>query len=266
VKREVCKITVNMHRTNSARTYDAGDYGPISIVYEDNHLLAVIKPAGILSQSDGTSKPDMLTILKQYLRQRYNKPGKIFLGLVHRLDCPVEGIMVFARTSKGASRISSQIRERTFIKKYYAVVAHQPYKTEGTLHNHILKEDGNTAVISDQGKSASLEYRLLAYKKENDLSLLDISLSTGRTHQIRLQLSHMGNPIVGDRKYNNNLTELTYRYEMNQEIALFSYFLSFNHPTLPCRLELVVDPPSCQPWIQFKEIFKQRSEEKTTPS
>ena len=141
--------------------------GGITILMEDNHLLAAVKPAGVLSQSDGSGAPDMLTLLKAWLKQRYDKPGNVFLGLVHRLDRPVGGVMVFGKTSKGASRLSAQIRERSFGKEYLAVVAGRPEAAEGTLRDRLYKDPlTGTASSSQQGepgKEAVLHYRQLGY-------------------------------------------------------------------------------------------------------
>ena len=175
----------------------------VQILYEDNHLIVCVKPAGVLSQGDGSDAPDMLTILKKYIKQKYDKPGEVFLGLVHRLDRPVSGVMVFARTSKAASRLSEQIRSG-MTDKYYRCIVEGLMEGEGKLENYILKDaKTNTVTIYDKpaadAKHAVLEY--IAVKQHGGRTLVQIKLGTGRAHQIRAQLSHSGHPIAGDRKY-----------------------------------------------------------------
>lgn len=198
---ETQRIFTNLNDKSSYFIYMAEGNLAIPIIYEDNHIIAAVKPAGVLSQADGSTKPDMLTILKRYIKEKYNKQGDVFIGLVHRLDCPVSGVMVFARTSKGASRISEQIRGKTVTKKYYAVVQGVPMQRQGRLVDFIAKGKNNTAEHSDDGKESSLLYDTLALDDAKKSSLLEIVLETGRTHQIRFQLANIGNPIMGERKY-----------------------------------------------------------------
>ncbi|MDE6661373.1 MAG: RNA pseudouridine synthase, partial [Anaeroplasmataceae bacterium] len=155
----------------------------IRILYEDNHIIVAIKPKGILSQADGSDKEDMLTLLKDYIKEKYQKPGNVYLGLVHRLDLFTNGIMVFARTSKAASRLAKQVQEHIFLKKYLAIVEG---KVEGSkaLTSYLLKnEKEKKSYISPTGQEAILTYKAIEYKE--DKTLLDISLKTGRFHQIR---------------------------------------------------------------------------------
>lgn len=200
----------------------------MKIFYEDNHIIVAYKDSGILSQEDSTGKPDMLTLLKQYIKEKYNKPGNVYLGLVHRLDLNTSGIMVFARTSKAANRLSNQILNKEFEKKYLALVEGKlTNKDYIMLNNKLSKDEVNyKAYVSIDGKDSSLEYKVLTnYKVNNKLcSLLDIKLHTGRFHQIRCQMSNIGYPIFGDKKYGS--TEFVDKLDF----PLQAYSLSFNHP------------------------------------
>lgn len=179
----------------------------LKVVYEDNHIIVVEKPANIPSQGDKTGDLDMLTIIKAYLKEKYNKPGNVYLGLVHRLDRPVGGVMVFAKTSKAASRLSEQVREKVFKKKYLVIVNGKFEEKKGTLKDYLLKNERlNKSRVVEEGtqnsKYAELDYEVLKYDKEQNLSLLKINLHTGRHHQIRVQLSSRDHSIYGDAKYN----------------------------------------------------------------
>ena len=190
------------------------------ILYEDNHIIVVYKFSGILSQSDSTKDLDMVSIIKTYLKDRYHKPGNVYLGLVHRLDRPVKGVMVFAKTSKAAARLSKQIRNGQMHKKYYAVVEGILKEKEGILENKIEKIDNKKVLIdSINGKEAKLEYKVI--KEKDNLSLVDITLLTGRYHQIRLQFSSRNHPLYGDTLYGS---------KYKGDLALISYSLSFIHP------------------------------------
>ena len=191
------------------------------ILYEDNHIIVVYKFSGILSQSDSTKDLDMVSIIKTYLKDRYHKPGNVYLGLVHRLDRPVKGVMVFAKTSKAAARLSKQIKNGQMHKKYYAVVEGILKEKEGILENKIEKIDNKKVLIdTPNGKEARLEYKVL--KEKDNLSLVDINLLTGRYHQIRLQFSSRNHPLYGDTLYGS---------KYKGDLALISYSLSFIHPT-----------------------------------
>lgn len=221
----------------------------IKIIYEDNHLLVVEKPVNMLSQGDETGDPDLLSILKQDIKIRYNKPGNVYLGLVHRLDRPVGGVMVFARTSKAASRLSDQIRTGKFRKYYLAVVKGKPDVREGRLEDYIVKDkDKNMVYIVDkeikEGKKAVLEYKVI--ESRDDLSLVKINLLTGRPHQIRVQFANIGHPLYGDHKYGESLAQ------QERQIALWSNKIIIRHPTTKEEMEFTSFPPDKTPWNLFE--------------
>lgn len=182
----------------------------LKVLYEDNHLIAVVKPAGILVQADSTRDRCLMDEVKNYLKKKYKKPGKVWLGLVHRLDRPVSGVVLFAKTTKGASRLSEQFRNHTVEKIYQASVVGKPPAQNGTLVNYLKKDAAkNTTTVFDKfvpgSQRADLNYRVLENKRDaatgRDVSLLEIKLGTGRSHQIRSQLAKVGCPIEGDVKY-----------------------------------------------------------------
>ena len=214
----------------------------IKILYEDNHLLVVEKPINMPTQEDESKDIDLLSELKKYIKEKYNKPGNVYLGLVHRLDRPVGGVMVFAKTSKAASRLSEQIRNHNLDKKYYAIVID---KLEGgILKDKLLKDHKtNMTVVSDKGKEAILSYEVVDFK--NNLSLVDIKLETGRSHQIRVQFSSRNHPLYGDQRYNHNAVK-------GEQIALFAYNLSFEHPITKEKMNFKLDLPNNYPWNMFK--------------
>lgn len=197
----------------------------LKVLYEDNHIIVVIKPYNIPSQSDKTNDIDMLSLVKEYIKEKYQKPGNVYVGLVHRLDRPVGGIMVFAKTSKAASRLSESIRNKSFSKTYLAVVNGKFEKQNGILENYLWKDEAlnlSKVVSKDKkgAKLARLTYEVLAEK--NDLSLVKINLETGRHHQIRVQFSNAGHSLYGDQKYGKG--------SMGKQIALWAYRLEFKHP------------------------------------
>lgn len=206
----------------------------IKILYEDNHLLVVVKPAGILSQEDKTGDADMLTKLKAYLKEKYQKPGNVYLGLVHRLDRRVSGVMVFAKTSKAASRLSEAIRKHEFHKEYLAVIAGEIHPREGVLKHYLRKAEAGKGMIAEvvskeaeHAKEAILEYCLLKSRFIDGeiLSLVGINLITGRYNQIRAQFSAIGHPLVNDYKYQ-------YRgRNYGDELGLVCSQIKFPHPT-----------------------------------
>ncbi len=219
----------------------------IDVIYEDNHLLVVKKPINILSQGDNTNDLDMVNLLKRYLKEKYNKPGNVFVGLIHRLDRPVGGIMVFAKTSKCASRLSEQVRNKTIKKTYKAVIHKTMDKKEGTLKDYLYKNK-KTNMVSvvtknhKEAKDAVLDYKTLA--SNDEFSLVEIDLHTGRPHQIRVQFSSRNHPLYGDQRYGNS--------KVGEQIALWSYKLEFNHPTTKERLVFTCDTPNKYPWNLFK--------------
>ena len=213
----------------------------IKIIYEDNHLLVVEKPINMPTQEDDSKDPDLLSELKKYIKEKYNKPGNVYLGLVHRLDRPVGGVMVFAKTSKAASRLSDQVRTHKLDKRYYAVI--EGKLKEGTLKDKLLKDPKtNNTIVSDLGKESVLSFKNITYK--DGLSLVDIHLETGRSHQIRVQFSSRGHALYGDQRYNKNA-------KAGEQIALYAYYLSFEHPVTKEKLEFKLDKPNKYPWNIF---------------
>lgn len=222
------------------------EYRGIKIVYEDNHLLVVIKPANMPSQGDISGDPDILTLLKAYIKEKYDKKGAVFLGLIHRLDRPVAGLMVFARTSKAAQRLSAQVREKSLARGYIACVRGDALP-HALLCDHLLKDQRTNIVRvvgegTDGAKHAQLAY--WACGKSGDLSLVRVKLYTGRSHQIRVQMANAGLPLWGDAKYGAG--------KPGQPIALFGAFLNLQHPTTRERLCFHALPDgSVMPFDQF---------------
>ncbi len=217
----------------------------INIIYEDNHLLVVEKPIDIPVQADNSHDLDLLTILKNYLKVKYHKPGNVYLGLVHRLDRPVGGIMVFAKTSKSASRLADQVRTHKLSKTYLAVIEGKITPSKGILTDYLIKDkQKNISYVTtkDKGKLSNLEY--LTISSTNNQTLIKINLITGRSHQIRVQFSHHSHPLIGDQKYNNNATP-------NTHIALFASSLSFFHPITNQHLTFTLPIPKRYPFNQF---------------
>lgn len=193
----------------------------LEVLYEDNHVIVCYKPAGVLSQADNTGDIDMLTLVKDYLKKRYNKEGNVFVGLVHRLDRMTSGVMVFGKTSKGAMRLSNDIVSGNFFKEYLAVCEGniEDYD-ETTLVDYLEKDEkNNKSFISKNGKEAILTYRVITNK--NNKSLVRVKLKTGRHHQIRVQMSNIGHPLYGDIKYGS---------PHKDNLALQAYKLSFYQP------------------------------------
>ena len=213
----------------------------IKILYEDNHLLVVEKPINMPTQEDDSKDPDLLNELKKYIKEKYNKPGNVYLGLVHRLDRPVGGVMVFAKTSKAASRLSDQVRTHKLEKSYYAVI--EGKLEDGKLIDKLLKDEKtNNTIVSPNGKESVLSFKNITYK--DGLSLVDIKLETGRSHQIRVQFSSRNHPLYGDQRYNKHA-------KVGEQIALFAYKLSFEHPVTKEKLEFKLDKPNKYPWNIF---------------
>ena len=196
--------------------------GNMKVIFEDNHLLVVEKPENIPMQLDSSKDDDLLSLCKQYLKEKYHKPGNVYLGLVHRLDRPVGGVCVFAKTSKAASRLSTMINSRDFKKEYLAVVYDNGLKDKDILEDNLLKDEKTNMVkVDPKGKKASLAYEVI--KRKDNLALIHIYLHTGRSHQIRVQFSSRNHPLWGDQRYNKNAS-------VGEQIALHSYSLSFKHP------------------------------------
>ncbi len=217
----------------------------LNIIYEDNHIIVVEKPVNIPSQGDKTGDIDMLSLVKQYIKETYHKPGEVYLGLVHRLDRPVGGVMVFAKTSKAAGRLSEQIRQKQFQKQYLVIADGKFEKNKGTLENYLLKNERlNTSKVvtkeTKNSKLAILDYEVLKYKEEINLSLVKINLHTGRHHQIRLQLANCGHSIYGDQKYGTR--------GRGKQICLWAYELSFFHPVTKNRMQFQVLPEKTGSW------------------
>ncbi|MBR6421127.1 RluA family pseudouridine synthase [bacterium] len=209
------------------------------IIYEDNHLLVVVKPQGIPVQKAESSNDDFQSLLKDYLKRKYDKPGNVFLGIVHRLDQPVGGVMVFAKTSKAASRLSEEIRQNLWKKQYLAVVDGIPREKKAVMEDYLVKnEEKNEVYVSKKGdpkaKFARLSYETLESK--NGRSLLEITLETGRAHQIRVQLSSRSLPIVNDHKYNKNSKNIS-------DIALWAYSVEIIHPVTKENLVFTKEMP-----------------------
>ena len=217
----------------------------INILYEDNHVLCVVKPANLPVQADNTKDEDLLTLVKQYLKEKYNKPGNVYLGLVHRLDRPVGGAMILAKTSKAASRLSESIRVRAIDKVYYAILDGVPKKQSDTLVDYLTK-DTKTNMVSvtnaKVGKKSILHYQVLATK--NGQTLVEIHLETGRPHQIRVQFASRNLPLVGDQRYNKNAKKV--------QIALWAVSLTFPHPTTKDKITIHSVPPEIWPWTEFE--------------
>ena len=220
---------------------------PIDILYEDNHLLVVHKPAGLLTQGDKTGDSTALEAGKAHIRATSHKPGNVFLGLVHRIDRPVSGVLVFARTSKAASRLARSFHDRQVEKTYLAVVLGRLRKNEGELEGFIERAHLRSrlaAAESSRAKRAVMSYRVLA--STGEFSLLEVIPQTGRHHQIRLQLSASGHPVAGDLKYKAP------RALPDKSIALHAARISFPHPVKDEVVSVAAPPAAREPWTQFE--------------
>lgn len=220
------------------------------VIYEDNHLLVVQKPAGLLSQADGSLSADLLSQYKAYLKQKYQKPGEVYLGLVHRLDRPVGGLMVLAKTSKAAARLSEQVRTHRLQKVYAAVLTGGSLQQERAELRDYLRKDAklNLSQVVNAGqpgaKLAVLEYELLQQRAEQGLSLVQVWLKTGRSHQIRCQFAHLGHPLYADHRYGQP--------RKGEDIALFAQGLAFEHPTKKEWLQFSLPLPRTGVWGLFE--------------
>jgi 23S rRNA pseudouridine1911/1915/1917 synthase len=225
----------------------------VPILFEDNHILVVVKPINIPTQEDESRDLDLVNWLKRDLKERYQKPGNVFVGLVHRLDRPVGGVMVFAKTSKAASRLSDQVRTRKLRKVYRAVVHGTPEpRVQNRVTHYLLKDTRtNTVRAVDESvpgaKEAVLHYRVID-SSEQGLSYVEVDLLTGRPHQIRVQLSTLGHPLYGDQKYG------PHHNKPGQQIALWAVRLEFEHPTLKELMAFESSPPDGHPWSLWNSL------------
>lgn len=209
------------------------------ILHEDNHIIVVLKPQGIASCPDESGDYNLFDCIKDYIKEKYQKPGNVYLGLVHRLDRPTGGVMVFAKTSKAAARLSEQMKTGGFEKKYFAVLCGVPNKKADTLKNYVRTNPLNNMVYvcgqaTEGAKAAELEYVIKEVK--GNLCLADIRLHTGRKHQIRVQMSAINCPVYGDMRYGGEKA-------VKGNLALWAYSLSFIHPTTCEALKFIIEPP-----------------------
>ncbi len=214
----------------------------LNILYEDNHIIVVVKPFNVLSQGDSTGDRSIMDDIKDYIKEKYHKPGNVYLGLVHRLDRPVGGVMVFARSSKAASRLCKAFNEHSVLKKYLAIVHGKLEKDQGELVDLLEKGEDGKSFVSPKGKKAVLEYEVLDYNKDKDCSLISILLKTGRHHQIRVQFASRGHYLLGDQRYG---------VLDNKQISLFAYSLSFPHPITKEMLVFQAFPEKKDYWTFF---------------
>ncbi len=219
------------------------------ILYEDNHIIVVLKPQNVACCPDESGDDNLMDCIKAYIKEKYSKPGNVFLGLVHRLDRPTGGVMVYAKTSKAAARLSEQMRTGGFEKRYFAVLCGAPSRKKGTLENYLRKNSLNNMVYvctrTEEGaKFASLEYEIR--EEAAGLSLAEIKLHTGRTHQIRVQMASLNTPVYGDMRYGGENA-------VKGKLALWAYCLAFSHPVTGEKLRYEAEPPlSDSPWNNFR--------------
>lgn len=227
----------------------------LNVIYEDNHIIVVLKPQNVLSQGDETGDESLLDMVKNYIKQKYQKTGNVYVGLVHRLDRPTGGVMVFAKTSKAASRLSEQLKNKQFSKKYLAVVVGTPKYSNARLEHFLVKDEQNNTVrvcprTVAGAKQAILEYNTIS--SIGGVSLLNVKILTGRSHQIRVQTSQIGTPVFGDTKYGGD------SLAKGHNLALWAYELEFVHPTTRQPMKFKYVPPiKTTPWNVFeKEIIE----------
>lgn len=220
----------------------------LTVLYEDNHVIVVMKPQNIASCPDESGNGNMLDLIKEYVRTKYEKKGNVYIGLVHRLDRPTGGVMVFARTSKAAGRLSEQMRTGDFEKKYLTVLCGTLTEKSGRLVNYLKKNTVNNMVYlctqgTDGAKEAILDYRVV--EEQGGLSLTEIKLHTGRSHQIRVQTAGISHPVFGDMRYGGEKA-------VKGNLALWAYSLAFTHPVTKERLRFLILPPADEtPWKHF---------------
>lgn len=215
------------------------DIQDLIILHEDNHVIVVLKPQNVACCPDESGDDSLFDCIKRYLKETYKKQGNVFLGLVHRLDRPTGGVMVFAKTSKGAARLCEQMKNGGFEKRYLAVLCGVPSKKRATLNNYLRKSTLNNTVYvctqTEEGaKFASLDYEVKGEK--GGLSLAEIKLHTGRTHQIRVQTAAINCPVYGDMRYGGDKA-------VRGKLALWAYSLRFTHPTTGEKLRFEIEPP-----------------------
>ena len=220
----------------------------MEVLYEDNHVIGVVKPYNIPVQEDSSGDEDLLSMVKAYIKDRYNKPGKAFAALVHRLDRPSGGVIIFARTSKAASRLGKAFNERKTAKEYLCVMHGKVTPSERKVVHYLRKDREKNIVTAHKkevegSKKAVLSYRVLEVK--NYLSLVRVTLETGRSHQIRVQFKKIGHPLWGDHKYG--------RDAKGKQLALWSYSLAVPHPVKDSTINLCASPPDIAPWNLFKK-------------
>ena len=223
----------------------------LKVLFEDNHIIVVEKPVNVPSQGDKTGDIDMLTIIKKYIEEKYNKPGDVYLGLVHRLDRPTGGVMVFARTSKSASRLSEQVRDKKMHKKYLCIVDGKMESQTGSMRDFLLKnEKNNISKVVKEGtknaKEAVLDYEVVKYNDQINMSVVKVDLHTGRHHQIRVQFASRGHSLSGDQKYGTR--------GRGKQLALWAYSLSFIHPTTKEELTFEDYPEIVGSWKILEEV------------
>lgn len=223
----------------------------LTILYEDNHIIVVFKPQNLASCPDESGDDNLLDRIKEYVKTTYGKQGNVYIGLVHRLDRPTGGVMVFAKTSKAAGRLGEQMKTGDFDKRYLAVLNGMPSPESGTLVNYLKKNTVNNMVYmctqaTDGAKMASLDYRIL--QKTEKFSLAELKLHTGRSHQIRVQMAGIAHPVYGDMRYGGEFAQ-------KGKLALWAYSLSFTHPVTKERMKFICEPPEDEvPWNKFEVI------------
>ena len=218
---------------------------PLEVLYEDNHLLAVVKPAGLPTMGVAPGRPSLLQRCRQYVKERYHKPGNVYLGVVSRLDAPVTGVVLFARTSKAARRLTEQFRKRGVRKTYWAIVEGTVEPRTGECIDTVRRDERQKRMQVVGPASPGAQEARLAYRRLNTargLSLLEVELQTGRKHQIRVQLSRRGWPILGDKKYGS-------RGSFPVGVALHARRLEIIHPVKGAAIEFVAPLPEC--WAAF---------------
>lgn len=221
----------------------------LNIIYEDNHIIVVLKPQTLACCPDESGDKNLLDMIKEYLKVTYNKPGNAYVGLVHRLDRPTGGVMVFAKTSKAAARLSDQMKNGGFEKRYFAVLNGVPQKNTATLENYLRKNSVNNMVYVCTPSEEGAKRALLSYEIKGaaaGLSLAEINLHTGRTHQIRVQTAAINCPVYGDMRYGGEKA-------VKGKLALWAYSLRFTHPTTGEALRFILEPPKEEaPWKLFE--------------